>query len=147
MTQFLANNEGKVFLLNGNLLGEEEFTLTIIPKYLDTYSGYGVTHFVVSDNNNNVLFTNSDGSMGNKIISFSSSVTSITITNLVEGNPTRTGLGCWGYTPTNCTVTTSDSGYYYTLTLNNLTFNSSIELVWGYGPVNITPILDDPTIE
>jgi hypothetical protein len=139
MTQFLANNEGKVFLLNGNLLSEEEFTLTIIPKYLDTYSGYGVTHFVVSDNNNNVLFTNSDRSMGNKIISFSSSVTSITITNLVEGNPTRTGLGCWGYTPTNCTVTPVNStynGYYDSLILTNLISNSSITIDWGYGKVN-----------
>lgn len=109
--------------------------LSLTPKYLDVYSGYSVTKYVVKDSDNNILFE-SDGSMGTQNISFDVSK-NIIISNLISGTPATTGLGCWGYTENGCTVTPTGSGYYSQLELSNFITNTpSIEVVWGYGPVS-----------
>ena len=133
MVNVLVNSQGKVYMLNGQALCEanNNYTLTITP------SGFGsTTAYVVTDNNSNVLYTNTYYDSTVKTISFGSSVTSITISNLVSGNPYTSGNGCWSYTPANCTVTPVNStydGYYDSLILINLTSNSSITIDWGYG--------------
>ena len=124
----------KVTSISNNSFDIGNYTLALTPKYLDTYSGYYVTDYIVSDSDNNVLFE-SDGSMGTQNIWFNPNK-SIIISNLISGNPATSGLGCWGYTGTNCTVTPTGSGYYSQLTLTNFTSSTpTIEIVWGYGPV------------
>ena len=132
MVNVLVNGQGKVYMLNGQALCEanNNYTLTITPTGIGSTTAY-----VVSDNNGNVLYTNTYYDSTVKTISFSSSVTSITISNLTSGNPTSSGNGCLSYTPTNCTVDNPGSPYYNTLTLTNLTSNSSIIIEWSYGPL------------
>ena len=105
----------------------------------------GVPSFTVKDQNNNVLITPTYNYNTVDTVTFSdNTVTSIVISGLKSGDPATTGVGCYGYTATNCTVT-AEGSYNNTLTLTNFTNNPSITITFGYGPASGGGV-DDPVI-
>lgn len=105
----------------------------------------GVPSFTVKDQDNNVLMTPTYNYNTVDTVTFSNStVTSIVISGLKSGDPATTGVGCYGYTATNCTVT-AEGSYNNTLTLTNFTDDPSITITFGYGPANGGGV-DDPVI-
>lgn len=95
-----------------------------------------VRPFTVTDNNNNVLHQHEYGSEESVSISFDrSTVTTLYLTNL-SYDPGTHGSGVLDYTITGCSATgTSDGGYWYTLTLTDLSQEQTLNLEFSYGPI------------
>lgn len=93
-----------------------------------------VQDFIVTDNNNNVLHQHEYGSKESVSISFDrNTVTTIYLTEL-SSDPTVHGSGVLDYTIVGCSATgTSSAGYWYTLTLTDLSQEQTLTLEFSYG--------------